>query len=86
MRLERRTFRNSLSNIRTTIYDFFVAECLFARPKVSSFARAAWNWQKRSLGKSKLTRSEGLTIEVIKIAKLRLGRSNQTAASESLNC
>ena len=44
-------FRNNLLNIRTTIYDFFVAVYLFVRPKVSGCMDVAWFWHKRSQGK-----------------------------------
>ena len=36
-------FRNSLLNIRASIYDFLVAKCLFVRPKASGWAHVTWS-------------------------------------------
>ena len=58
-------FKNTLFNIRTSIYDFFVAECLFALPKASGCAHVAWSWHIHRQRKNKVTRSDVLTFKLL---------------------
>ena len=41
-------FRNTLLNVKTSFNGFFVAECLFLRPKASGCVHVAWSGHIRS--------------------------------------
>ena len=60
-----RIFRNSVLNIWTVLKTFFVAKCLFVRPKASGCAHVAWSWHKRSQRKNKATRLGAPTVKLL---------------------
>ena len=57
-------FMNTLLNIRPVTYHFFLNVCLFVRPKTSGCGYVAWSWHKPSRAKSKLTRSDAITVQL----------------------
>ena len=64
-KIQHNIFSNSLLNISSTIYDFFIPKSLFVLPKPSGFLHVAWYWQKYKEGKCKLTQSYVPTVKLL---------------------
>ena len=58
-------FRIVPLDIRTSGNDFFVAECLFVRPKASDCAHVAWSRHIHSQQRNNATRSDSPTVQLL---------------------